>query len=104
VLVAGGGTGDATVMLAQQLADAGGPAEIVHVDLSDASLGLAEARVRARGLTNVTFNRMSLLDLREPASVPSTTSTAAACFTTWTIRRPASPPWSRCWPSAAASG
>lgn len=63
VLVAGGGTGDATVMLAQQLADAGGPAEIVHVDLSEASLAVAEARVKARRLCNVAFRRLSLLDL-----------------------------------------
>lgn len=63
VLVAGGGTGDATVMLAQQLSDAGGPAEIVHVDLSEASLAIAEARVKARRLSNVTFRRLSLLDL-----------------------------------------
>ena len=63
VLVAGGGTGDATVMLAQQLADAGGPAEIVHVDLSEASLAIAEARVEARRLSNVAFRRLSLLDL-----------------------------------------
>jgi SAM-dependent methyltransferase len=63
VLVAGGGTGDATVMLAQQLGDAGGPTEIVHVDLSEASLAIAEARVKARRLSNVTFRRLSLLDL-----------------------------------------
>jgi len=62
-LVAGGGTGDATVMLAQQVADAGGPAEIVHIDLSEASLAIAEARVKARRLDNVTFRRLSLLDL-----------------------------------------
>lgn len=66
VLVAGGGTGDATVMLAQQLADAGSPATITHVDLSAASSALAEARVKARRLVNVTFRRFSLLDL--PAS------------------------------------
>jgi len=63
VLVAGGGTGDATVMLAQQLADVGGPAEIVHIDLSEASLAIAEARVKARRLSNVAFRRLSLLDL-----------------------------------------
>lgn len=63
VLVAGGGTGDATVMLAQQLSDAGGPAEVVHVDLSEASLAVAEARVKARRLSNVAFRRLSLLDL-----------------------------------------
>lgn len=63
VLVAGGGTGDATVMLAQQLADAGRPAEILHIDLSEAALAIAEARVKARRLGNVAFRRLSILDL-----------------------------------------
>ena len=54
-LVAGGGTGDATVMLAQQLADTGSPGEVVHFDLSTASRAIAEARVEARRLTNVRF-------------------------------------------------
>ena len=36
-LVAGGGTGDGLVMLAQHLKDAGCPAEIVYLDLSKAS-------------------------------------------------------------------
>jgi len=66
VLVAGGGTGDALVMLAQQLSDAGTPAEIHYIDVSEASRRTAEARVRARRLSNVQFHRMSLLDL--PAS------------------------------------
>jgi len=54
-LVAGGGTGDATVMLAQQLADRGDAGEVIHLDLSAASRAIAEARVEARGLTNVRF-------------------------------------------------
>ncbi len=62
-LVAGGGTGDACVMLAQQLWDIRCPAEVVYVDLSAASRAVAESRVRARGLTNVTFHTLSLLDL-----------------------------------------
>ncbi len=63
VLVAGGGTGDACVMLAQQLADLGCPAEVVYVDLSVASRAVAEARVQARGLANVAFHTLSILDL-----------------------------------------
>lgn len=63
VLVAGGGTGDATVMLAQQARDAGLPAEILHLDLSDASRAVARARVEARGLAGVRFERGSLLEL-----------------------------------------
>ncbi len=63
-LIAGGGTGDATVMLAQQLKDAGAAqAEVVYLDLSRASRAIAEARVAARGLTNVTFVTGSLLEL-----------------------------------------
>jgi SAM-dependent methyltransferase len=65
VLVAGGGTGDACVMLAQQLADLRSPAEIVYVDLSTASRAIAEARVKARGLANVSFHTLSILDLPE---------------------------------------
>jgi SAM-dependent methyltransferase len=62
-LVAGGGTGDATVMLAQQLADAHAAAEVVYLDIANSSLAIAEARVRARGLANVRFVQGSLLDL-----------------------------------------
>lgn len=65
-LVAGGGTGDATIMLAQQLANAGCPGEVTYVDVSDASRAVAEARARVRGLDNVRFEHLSLLDL--PAS------------------------------------
>lgn len=62
-LVAGGGTGDAAIMLAQQLADAAGPGEVVYLDLSRASREIAEARAKARGLTNIAFHSGSLLDL-----------------------------------------
>lgn len=55
-LVAGGGTGDATIMLAQQLADAGArDARVTYLDLSTASRSIAEARAAARGLTNIRF-------------------------------------------------
>jgi SAM-dependent methyltransferase len=66
VLVAGGGTGDATIMLAQQLANAGCPAEVVYVDVSAASRTVAAARAEVRGLDSVRFEHLSLLDL--PAS------------------------------------
>lgn len=62
-LIAGGGTGDACVMLAQQLQDWKCPAEVVHLDISTASRAVAEARVEARGLRNVRFVTGSLLDL-----------------------------------------
>ena len=63
VLVAGGGTGDVTVMLAQRLADRSCPGEIVHLDLSAASTRIAEARVAVRGLGNARFVVGSLTEL-----------------------------------------
>src|ERR1700676_4237346 len=54
-LAAGGGTGDATIMLAQGLADRSCPAEIVYLDVSEASRRIAEARAAQRGLGNIRF-------------------------------------------------
>jgi len=62
-LVAGGGTGDACIMLAQQLADRRCPGEVVYLDLSTASREICEARASIRGLRNITFHTGSLLDL-----------------------------------------
>lgn len=62
-LVAGGGTGDACIMLAQQLADRRCPGEVVYLDLSTASRQICEARAKARGLRNIQFLTGSLLDL-----------------------------------------
>jgi SAM-dependent methyltransferase len=62
-LVAGGGTGDGLIMLAQHLHERGGPSEIVYLDLSSASRAVAEARAKQRGLGNIRFERGSLLDL-----------------------------------------
>lgn len=61
VLVAGGGTGDATVFLAEQLRGTG--AQVVHVDLSEASITVARERVRVRELDGVEFVQQSLLEL-----------------------------------------
>lgn len=69
-LVAGGGTGDATVMLAQQLADSGVEAEVVYLDRSAAARAIAEARIRARGLANVRFLEGSLLEVAALAPGP----------------------------------
>lgn len=55
ILVAGGGTGDSTVMMASQHAAEGIPAEIVHLDISEASIAIARARIEARGLSGVRF-------------------------------------------------
>lgn len=61
-LVAGGGTGDGLIQLAQILTSAGRPYDITYVDLSTAARGIAEARARARGLEGITFVTGSLLD------------------------------------------
>ncbi len=62
-LVAGGGTGDGTIMLAQHLADRGCPAEIVYLDVSASARAIAEARARQRNLRHIRFMNASLLDL-----------------------------------------
>jgi len=62
-LVAGGGTGDGAIMLAQQLAWRG-EGTVDYLDLSAASRQVAEARARARGLANIRFHTGSLLELR----------------------------------------
>ncbi|MCZ4281023.1 class I SAM-dependent methyltransferase [Kiloniella laminariae] len=67
-LVAGGGTGDAAIMLAQQLADAspdgkGFKNQVTYLDLSSASRRVAEDRAKVRGLQNIQFLNGSLLDL-----------------------------------------
>ena len=62
MLVAGGGTGDALIMIAQILADHGVEADIVYLDMSHASRAIAEARAAARGLTSIRFETGDLLD------------------------------------------
>ncbi|BDG75307.1 class I SAM-dependent methyltransferase [Roseomonas fluvialis] len=62
-LVAGGGSGDATVMLAQQMAWAGRAGRVTWLDRSAAARKVAGARVAARGLDNVAFAEGSILDL-----------------------------------------
>lgn len=62
-LVAGGGSGDATVMLAQQMASAGRAGCVTWLDRSAAARQVAGARVAARALPNVVFEEGSILDL-----------------------------------------
>ena len=62
-LFAGGGTGDGAIMLAQQMAWAGRPGEVVWLDRSAAARKVAEARAAARGLANIRFVEGSILDL-----------------------------------------
>ena len=64
-LVAGGGTGDGLIQLAQIMQQAGKPCEITYVDLSKASRRIAEERAKVRGLTTITFITGSLLDAPE---------------------------------------
>ena len=59
-LIAGGGTGDGAIMLAQQLAERG-QGEVVYLDISEPSLKIAEARARVRGLDNISFHLGSLV-------------------------------------------
>ena len=61
VLVAGGGTGHALIYLAEQLRDT--DAQIVYLDLSQASQKVARERAMIRGLTNIEWRHGSLLDL-----------------------------------------
>jgi SAM-dependent methyltransferase len=61
VLVAGGGTGDSTIFLAEQLRDT--DAEIVHLDFSAASIDIARQRADIRGLCNIRWVHDSLLNL-----------------------------------------
>lgn len=65
VLVAGGGTGMTTLALAQQLGAVGALRwSIVHLDLTPASIAIAERRMAANGLSDrVTFVRASLFDV-----------------------------------------
>ena len=63
VLVAGGGTGDSTIFLAEQLR--GTDAEIVHLDMSRASIDIARRRAQVRGLENIAWVHESLLALPE---------------------------------------
>jgi len=61
VLVAGGGTGDHTIFLAEQLRDY--DAQIVYIDISGASMDIARQRARVRGLDNIEWHHGSILDI-----------------------------------------
>lgn len=68
ILVAGGGTGDATLQLAWQLRRHEPGGEIVHVDLSEAAIAIAAHRIERMGLRHVTMRQGSLVDL-DPADI-----------------------------------
>jgi SAM-dependent methyltransferase len=60
-LVAGGGTGDSAIYLAQQLKDF--DAEVVYLDLSEPSRAIAEERARLRGLGNIRWITDSIMEI-----------------------------------------
>lgn len=59
-LVAGGGTGDSMIWLAEQLRAVGG--KVTYLEPSSASTKVARARAEARGLSNVTFVQQTISD------------------------------------------
>lgn len=62
-LIVGGGTGDATIMLAQQMARAGREGTVTWLDRSAAALKIAQARASVRELSNIAWEQRSLLEL-----------------------------------------
>ena len=58
-LVAGGGTGDGLIQLAQVLKSAGAPTEITYLDLSASARADAEERARVRGLRHRVPHRIA---------------------------------------------
>lgn len=69
-LVAGGGSGDGTIMLAQRMASFGQAGTVTYLDRSAAALAVAKARAEARGLTNLRWEQGSLLDLPQSGLGP----------------------------------
>ncbi|TDJ20997.1 MAG: class I SAM-dependent methyltransferase [Gammaproteobacteria bacterium] len=61
VLVAGGGTGDHTIFLAEQLREY--DASVTYIDISSSSLGICKERGRTRALDNIEWHQCSLLDV-----------------------------------------
>lgn len=61
VLVAGGGTGDASTFMGEQLRNKNG--EVVYLDFSANSLKIAKERAQNRGLTNIKFVHDSIFNI-----------------------------------------
>ncbi len=68
VLVAGGGTGDHTIFLAEQLRDY--DASVTYMDISRSSLDIARERARIRNLENIEWHHCSLLDAASLDATP----------------------------------
>jgi SAM-dependent methyltransferase len=60
-LIAGGGTGDAAIYMAEQLKNNG--SEIVYLDFSKPSMRVAQERAKERGLTNIKWVHDSILNI-----------------------------------------
>jgi len=60
-LVAGGGTGDAAIYLAEQLR--GKDSHVTYIDISSASMKVAQERAKVRGLENIEWHHGSIMDL-----------------------------------------
>jgi len=61
VLISGGGTGDSTIYLAEQLKQT--TAKITYLDLSQKSMRIAQERAKIRNLNNISWIHASILDL-----------------------------------------
>jgi ubiquinone/menaquinone biosynthesis C-methylase UbiE len=61
VLIAGGGTGDSVIFLAEQLKNTN--AEIIYLDFSAASMAIAKQRAKIRGLRNIKWIHDSILNI-----------------------------------------
>jgi SAM-dependent methyltransferase len=61
VLVAGGGTGDSIIYMAEQLKNKN--ASLVYLDFSKASMQIAQRRAEIRGLKNITWVNDSILNI-----------------------------------------
>ena len=68
LLVAGGGTGDAVIYLAEQLR--GTDSELCYLDISNASMNIARQRAEVRGLDNIEWIHDSLLNLPDLSLKP----------------------------------
>ena len=62
VLFAGGGTGDGLILFATKCQALGCPVEIDYLDVSEASLSIAQERAAVRGLRNIQFHLDSVLN------------------------------------------
>lgn len=68
VLVAGGGTGDHTIFLAEQLRSY--DASITYIDISRSSMDIARERARNRDLDNIEWHHCSILDVASLGLAP----------------------------------